>query len=63
MPDKDPDEDTLIECRACGGHWKINGADGTEMICRWCTQGLMTSKQEAYWRAHRSGPRKIDIDG
>jgi hypothetical protein len=49
----DPDDDTLIECRACGGHWKLaNGA-----VCRWCTAGLMDMPQLLKWRDHKSGSR------
>ena len=35
------DVETLRECSACGGHWKIKGPDGKEVICRWCTEGVI----------------------
>jgi hypothetical protein len=49
----DPDDaETLIECRACGGKWKL-----ADHVCRWCTEGLMSMAQVSYWLAHKSGTR------
>ena len=45
-----PDDETLIECRACGGKWNLAGN-----ICRWCYRGMMTMAQFEYWRARKSG--------
>jgi hypothetical protein len=53
------DDDTLMTCRACGGHWKIRGSDGKEVLCRWCRDGYMSGKELAHWLAHKSGPRKL----
>jgi hypothetical protein len=58
------EDDTLVECRACGGHWKTASRDGgSPSICRWCVEGLMTAKQIAHWLAHKSGPRRLKLDG
>jgi hypothetical protein len=55
---EDNDEETTrVECRACGGHWKIRGTG--RVICHWCTEGTMNAKQIATWEARKSGPRRI----
>jgi len=58
MPPED-EEETLVECRACGGHWKIKAPDGKLVICSWCNQGMMSAKQMAQWQNHKSGPRRV----
>lgn len=47
-----PDDDTLRTCFACGGNFRIG-----DHVCKWCSGGFMNAEQEAYWRAHKSGPR------
>ncbi len=62
MPEHDDEAETLVECKACGGHFTIKAPDGKEITCRWCTCGLMTVKQMSNWVAHRSGPRRIKVE-
>jgi hypothetical protein len=57
-PPDDPDE-TLRQCTACGGHWRILAQDKKPVICKWCFEGMMSAKQQAAWQAHKSGPRRI----
>ena len=59
MPPDDDPEDTLQECKACGGHWSIRAPDGTFIACRWCSAGFMNDNQFKNWMAHKSGPRKL----
>ena len=46
-----PDDETLIECRACGGHWKLRNG----VTCKWCKYGMMNMPQLLKWRDHKSG--------
>jgi hypothetical protein len=47
---------TLVTCLACGGHWKVTATGETghkEIICRWCTNGAMNTKQVIAWKAYK----------
>jgi hypothetical protein len=48
MTDEDPK--TLVECRACRGHWKIPLPMGEPLLCPWCTEGFMDAEQHGRWR-------------